>query len=340
MKKLVHFILLLLPLIAFHSCGTNKIYVDKIKSFQFEYDESRKLYFGDTLSLNAFVINSNGEKIDLSRSNQFEVKGDNFEYDKTNGLLTINNRPTSIDINQLNIKGILTDDNNAEKIIEKTIPISFTHPVIIVFDGVSGNNSKDRANRVIGRAVLSDGKKGRNGEDGIDGENATPIEAYIWKEQEFYTVKVNYIDSTKNYFFKTKNSDLTISASGGDGGEGGDGGDGGRGKRGSESKNREPGNGGDGGNGGNGANGGDGAMITVYIHPNAEEIKSTLKLINSFGKAGQAGLAGEAGKGGRGSSGQTDGESGKNGEKGRPGQPGTDGPKPKIQLESFEIKKL
>lgn len=340
MKKLARFIFFLIPLLGLLSCGSNKVFVDNIKSFNLEYDKSRLLYHGDTITVNVYIVKKDGEKIDLSRSNQFEVKGEGSEYNQKNGLLTIDNRPTSFNQEKVKIIAVLTDENDAKKIKELTIPLSFTHPVTINFNGISGNDSRNRTNRVIGRAVMTDGKKGRDGDNGVDGEKAAPIDAYIWKENDCYKLKITYVDSSENYYFKTKNKNISISASGGDGGDGGDGGYGGRGKRGSKSKDREPGNVGNGGDGGNGANGGDGAMITLNIHPNAKDVKDNLKLIDNAGKAGKAGLAGEAGKGGRGGSDQADGEPGQNGEKGESGNQGNPGPPPEINVIEFDISKM
>ena len=108
--------LLLLVLIA--SCGSNKILVEKLDSLVLEYNQNEKIYFGDTLELKAFAKKKTGEKVDISRSFRFELEAENAEYLDRENILVVTNRPSSFDIDEIKVKGVLVDENDMKIDIE------------------------------------------------------------------------------------------------------------------------------------------------------------------------------------------------------------------------------
>ena len=331
------FIITMLTSTLLVSCGANKILVEKLEKINVNYNTNQAYYFGDTIEMKFEAVKKTGEKINISNRNQLKVDVQNATYFERDEILVITNRPTNFNIESIAIKAIFEDENGKTKSVNEEIPLSFNHPIHINFNGENGESSRDRANRLIGRGVVKEGRPGRDGENGDNGKDAEPIIAHVWKQDGYNMIKVSPVGTNDEYVFKTKQADITISASGGNGGNGGDGGDGGRGRRGSSSEDRLPGDGGNGGNGGDGADGGNGAMINVYIHPNAADLRETITLINQHGLAGKGGQAGSPGEGGRGASGQKNGNPGIKGSSGSDGSPGKPGPKPAVEIKEFKF---
>lgn len=335
MKKLIY---LVLTIFVLSSCATNKVAIENSQNVVFEYDRTRPINYGDSLLVSFYNENLAGERTDVSKSLQLKIYGEGLYYDHRRQILYLEGRPTEKDVDEIQFQSVLKDKEDSVT-FNQILKLDFSGSLNLDLSGESGNDGRDRMSR-LRPLLLSKGKSGRDGHDGLEGQNAKPARVHIWKEGLYYYARTEILNSDSVWFYQTSNKDsLIINVSGGDGGDGGDGGNGSRGKKGevSDDYEREPGSGGDGGDGGDGGNGGDGASIEVIVHPNAEEILSTLAIINSGGKAGKPGKGGEPGDGGKADSGQNKGKDGDSGEKGEPGEAGKDGPEPIIKTVNFDF---
>jgi hypothetical protein len=331
MKKLFFFFLMLIA----SGCGSNALHLTKINRIEMVYDEQRNLNYGDTLSIRFYAVKNSGERIDITASHQLRIRGEGIDYNRQDGVLYIDRKPTRPDNYDVDFRTVLYHKKDSLS-FNQLIRLNFKGPLYVDFRGESGEEGRGRVDR-IGTGLLSDGARGRKGKDGEDGKDAQPIVARVKKQGSYYYVQVKDIHSNTYYYQSETIQGLTIDVSGGHGGRGGDGGDGARGKNGDASKDRLPGNGGDGGDGGNGGNGGNGAALEVIFHPNVESELHHVRLLNVGGKGGRYGIGGEGGRAGRPDTEQeqpNDGQKGKPGTSGKNGQPG---PEVIIQVEVFDF---
>jgi hypothetical protein len=141
--------------------------------------------------------------------------------------------------------------------------------------------------------ISSKGADGNNGLNGLDGFAGTPGLPGTVSDD---------VETTTNSDGTTTTTTNTVTGPGGNGGNGQDGGDGQ-----------------DGGAGGNGGN------ITVNYSPAAAPFLSLIKVFSIPGKGGWGGRGGQGGTGGSGGSGNPNGNPGLNGQDGRSGSGGYDG---------------
>lgn len=318
------------------SCGGNKLVIENSHSVIFEYDQSRPINYGDTLSVTFYNVNGAGERTDISTLPHLRIYGEGLNYVHKDQLLYIKQRPKAKDVDEISFLSVLKRKDDSVYYSQK-IKLDFSGQLTVDLRGSLGGKGSSKLPRL--RSVLdSDGKTGKDAEDGTDGGNAQASRVHIWKEADMYYVRTEIVGEGTAWYYQTTNKDnVFINNSGGDGGNGGNGGDGSRGSKGSSKMG--PGNGGDGGNGGNAGNGGNGADIEVVVHPTAKEILPTLIVLNKGGKAGDPGDLGKPGKGGKAGPGQKDGEDGKQGLKGAAGISGLDGSTPVIRMEDFDFEK-
>lgn len=227
-----------------------------------------------------------------------------------------------------------------ELVIESidTIQFNFKGSIEAELNGNDGGNGlSPRAS--VATLFSRNGLVGRNGGNGIDGQNAPSYTGYLWLEAE--ELRLIMISDTGNLVFNYRSLNkeaITFNLSGGKGGHGGKGGDGGNGKDASGSK--AAGNGANGGNGGNGGDGGNGGSLLLFLHPNASHLNKSIELINLGGAPGEAGEMGLPGDGGKDSNGVVIGSKGNLGLNGTPGQPGIDGPPATISVVGFVPSKI
>lgn len=337
MKKIVTYGLLTVFL---YACGNSKISIENSQNIVFEYDQNQPLNYGDTLSVAFYNVNLGGEKIDISGSHQLTVYGESINYNQREKLLSIDKRPTQRDVDELLFYTVIKEKGDSVVYPQK-IKLDFSGELKVNLKGESGDVGRGRLPR-LRPVLLSEGKTGKDADDGVDGEDGLKARVHIWKEDEMYYLRAEDTISGEVWYYQTTNKEnILIDVSGGDGGNGGNGGSGSRGAKGKVTgdKSFSPGKGGDGSNGGDGGNGGNGGTVEVIVHENAQDVMASLTIINKGGLAGKGGEAGKPGKGGKGAPGQKDGEDGKPGEEGKDGMAGNDGEPPIIYIEDFDFKK-
>lgn len=340
---LVHLLSVLCVFVMF-SCGSlRKLSFSSIDALGVEYNETKPIVFNSSVGLK-FYANVGEKQIDISNRETLTVSlPEGMHYDKAAKQLMINRYAKSFNENQIEIQITYANPENlAQKYQEKFIlPIAINQPMVIDYSGNVGENGRNgitRNSRLMGR----DGAHGENGVHGGHGTDATAVEVYFWKENQYlYAVSVNMENSEKGFHKTLNQENIKVLANGGRGGNGGNGANGGDGGKGSVSSRKYPGNAGNGGIGGDGGNGGNGAEIIVYFHdPSAVKLLPQVKIDNSAGAGGSAGRGGERGKPGEPDAGQRSANSGSNGINGLDGMPGKSGASPVIQALAFDIKAI
>lgn len=212
------------------------------------------------------------------------------------------------------------------------IELTYNEDICINVSGESAEIEEDKKTLVGKLLRIAVSGVGRDGKNGGNGKNAHSIKVYIWKDSvsDVYSIYVkNEQAKTFKYYVTNELVNLFIDASGGNGSNGQNGTTGAAGESGGNMKRGTNGkSGGDGGDAGNGGNGGD---VVVYIHPNAQEFKDKVQIIN------YGGIAGLAGKGARGGSGGTGRPPGLDGFDGKFGYKGFDGYINVVKIEEFDI---
>lgn len=320
----------------FVSCGTNQLHLAKIDRIELVYNEGQSLNYGDSVMVKFYAVKVGGERMDITSSNFLRVRGHGVDFNSDRGVIYLDRRPVQPHVSTIDFKVVLFEKKDS-LVTDKQIQLNFKGPLYIDMTGESGNIGRGRIGR-IGTGVLSDGANGRDGKDGENGRNAQPVLARVWKDGDFYFVRVNSTNTGMSFIYQTRTIEgLTIDVSGGEGGHGGNGGNGARGKNGDNAKSRAPGDGGNGGKGGNGANGGAGGSLEVTFHQNLAADVQFVRLLNAGGKAGRAGMGGDAGKAGKPDTGQQPAKDGLKGQDGVAGANGAPGPEVKFTLEEFDF---
>ena len=307
--------------------SAQNIDVENIEKLYINYNRADALNYSTPFTAEVIMKMYTSEEVILTKQKRFN-SSETIQFDLDRKQAILNVIPTSFEKNFEVISMTLWDKNDMSITSTDTIHLNFNAGLSIGFaapKGAKGTNGSSGTSSTITR----NGKEGSPGLNGSNGLNGDAYEVHIWMEGDYYFIYLK--NTTQNWVGKYKlhgTHALVLNAQGGDGGNGGEGGKGGSGKdgelKGTTTKN--PGNGGNGGNGGHAGNGGNGGTISVFIHPNAEAIRSFIEVRNSGGVAGKAGLGGQGGNPGKSLSGQVQGKnglSGLNGYNGQNGQSGT-----------------
>jgi hypothetical protein len=318
------------------ACGTNQLQLAKISEIEMVYNQGQSLNYGDSVMVKFYAVKLGGERVDITNSNFLRVRGNGIDYNTERGVVYIDRRPLQPNQDIIDFKVVLYEKQDS-LVKDKTIKLNFNGPLYINMTGSPGDLGRGRISR-IGTGVLTDGANGRDGKDGEPGKDARPLTARVWKDGEFYFIRVNAVQAGTSFIYQTRTLEgLVIDVSGGEGGHGGNGGNGARGKNGDLAKDRRPGDGGNGGNGGKGANGGNGAALEVMFHTNTQETLHLVKLVNEGGKGGRGGVGGDGGRAGKPDKGQDPAKDGVRGLDGNSGNPGVRGPDVKVTIEEFDF---
>lgn len=313
----------------------------KIVDFEVSVKNNDSLFYGESVQLEFTNIYNNGKrKTFKNRHFRFlKAKVLNGSYENQKVYATLYpDRP--------NLKFVTVsfeyDSGNGILNKEFKIPLHFNGNLTLNFSGRHGESAKDKGSRVFGSVLTRDGRTGKDGFAGENGGNGNDILVSIWKDQnQSYRLKVTNLENGKLYHYKLQKFDwIKILSKGGNGGNGGDGGPGGDGKDGEvdDGKTKSPGDGGQGGNGGKGGDGGNGGNILVYVHPNAKEVMTKIKMENTGGSNGTGGAGGKGGDPGDPLEGQDAASSGASGQNGAQGQMGIPGEQAQIEIKNFTIK--
>jgi hypothetical protein len=323
-------------LIILAACGSNQLHLAKITDIELVYNQNQPLNYGDSVQVKIYAVKLGGERVDITNNNFLRVRGQGVDYNSERGVVYIDRRPIEPHQDIIDFKVVVYEKQDS-LVKDKVIKLNFNGPLHINMRGEPGDLGRGRIGR-IGTGVLSDGANGRDGKDGEPGKDARPVVAKVWRDGEFYFVRVTAVQSGTSFIYQTRTLEgLVIDASGGEGGHGGHGGNGARGKNGDLAKNRKPGDGGNGGNGGKGSNGGHGAALEVTFHTNTQENLHLVKLLNEGGKGGRGGNGGEGGRAGKPDKGQDPAKDGVRGLDGASGNSGARGPEVKVGIEEFEF---
>ncbi len=309
-----------------------------LESIQIIYDNSQSINYAKSFEIKVLANYANGKtkNVTTKKETNVLVVGGNYKKGKINLPTYSSTIPEDI----IYVKATYTDGPTT---FNDSIAIPYNYKGTLVLNyygsnGTSGSSGKKGKTPML----FKDGTNGENGANGSKGENGHDLQAYIWKEDSLFYIKIIDMITNKTHYYKANEQTETIAfyINGGSGGNGGNGGKGGDGKDAtvkSDGTKKRAGNGGDGGNGGNGGNGGKGGSLYVFIHPGAQIIKNKLKVQNMGGAAGKAGVGGKAGKAGEILVGETPKKDGKVGLKGIDGQPGLKGDIISIEIVDFNI---
>lgn len=332
-KYIFYFVLF----ISLTSCGIFKKN-KQIESIDIVYANDAKVNYGHSFQIEVKATYSNGKSRDIASKKGVEISASGGSL---NGrTIYIDGYPQSLRKDTVFIKAKYVSDEK-DFSTEKAIPFNYRGDLSISFSGEQGAPGEDGSNGST-PLLFRDGKTGGDGLTGGTGFNGDDLSVNIWKtDNGLYRIKViNLItNETFNYTWKDIGYKLIFNLNGGQGGPGGNGGRGGDGKDGviTEKKNKRPGDGGDGGNGGIGGQGGNGGSLYVFLHPNAEELRTKIILYNFGGSGGGPGKGGQAGTPGTPESGQDSAEEGIEGVPGTEGPEGTSGIPLQLAIEAFDI---
>lgn len=319
------------------SCGTKKL--GEPVGIEVRYSEDAKINYGHNFKISTYLKYSKGGEKDISSKSDlsYMVSGATIY----NSKIRLNGYPTAFTKDTIFVTATYTK-KELNFSTKKSIPFNYKGDLELKFNGQDGDQGESGSDG--GTALLfRDGKDGDEGLSGGQGENGHDITVHIYKKSEnnLYYIRVTDLNSSKMFYYKTKDVGYAIKfyVNGGKGGGGGTGGDGGSGKDGkkTEKKTKRAGDGGNGGNGGIGGTGGNGGSVYVFIHPSAAEIQSKMTANASGGYPGDAGAGGKAGSPGTPLEGQEAASPGLEGAVGTVGAMGAVGLGIRFSTEDFDI---
>lgn len=319
------------------SCGTKKL--GEPVGIELRYDKDAQINYGHSFKVSTFLKYSKGSEKDISEKSGIEyvVKGAKGSGNKISiDAYPLTFRKDTIFVTASYIKKDLNFTTT------RAIPFNYKGDLELAFNGAQGEQGESGSDG--GTALLfRDGRDGDPGLNGSNGENGHDITAHIYRnpENQLYYIRVTDLNTSKMFFYKTKDVGYPIKffVNGGKGGSGGTGGEGGTGKDGktTEKKTKLPGDGGNGGDGGMGGHGGSGGSVYVFIHPSAKEIQSRITAFATGGYPGDAGAGGKAGSPGSSLEGQDEASPGIEGLPGSIGAMGAAGIGIQFSIEDFDI---
>lgn len=320
-----------------NACGTKKL--GEPVGIEIRLSKDAQINYGHSFRLSTYLKYSKGGEKDISSKSGLDyiVKGAQY----SSGKVSIDKYPVSFRKDTIFVTATYVK-KELNFTTQKAIPFNYKGDLELSFNGTDGEEGTKGSDG--GTALLfRDGKDGDDGYSGSDGTNGHDITVHIYKnaEDDLYYMRVTDLNSSKMFFYKTKDVGYPIKfhVNGGKGGRGGSGGDGGSGKDGksTDKKTKRPGNGGNGGNGGIGGSGGSGGSVYVFLHPSAADIQSRITAISQGGYPGDAGAGGKAGSPGTPLEGQDPAEPGIEGSAGSVGAMGASGMGVQFSVEDFDI---
>lgn len=314
--------------------SSTELVVSDITSVYFEIDERETINHGVEFRAEIIAVHKDGREVPITNNKIAEVRSSILERINPSTFI-IGNNPTSFSDTNYLIE-FYVNDGSEQFIGYDSLNLNYKNSINVLNtsnEGATGTNGVNGGNTLFGR----NGGKGRAGAHGNNGEHGDNYTVHIWNEGS-ETRLILEDDSTGikwKYRCQSCNS-ISIDLSGANGGNGGDGGNGGNGKPG-KTPDKLPGDGGDGGDGGNAGDGGNGGSVIVFLHPNAQEMKKKITILNSGGNPGMIGIPGKGGMSGKAQKGQERARTGEVGRVGEKGQRGQDGPKPIFSVIAFDF---